>query len=172
MTSEDSTSSLRDTLLTVISRVRPEWVELLFLSVLSVGILYQVVRAFGYPRLSGLFPLIVGIPTLGLLLYIEITDVLLGEESEPDSKADLEDRLLLLQGVFWTMLLLALVYTLGLVIGAAIFLVVYYRTKGTPLWKLGVLTGIFLTFAIVVFQIVLQIPLYRGLLNLPQTIPI
>jgi hypothetical protein len=172
MSEQSITSQAKQSTLTIIAKVRPKWVELLFLLLLGVGLTYQVALAFSYPRLSGLFPLIVGVPTLGLIAYITVTDVLRGSEAESKDGSELEDRFLLLQGVAWTLLLLALVYVIGLVIGAAVFLVAYYRTKGTSAWKLAMLTGIFLLFAIVVFQIVLQIPLYEGLLGLPQTVPI
>lgn len=172
MTDQQTDSQAKQSALSAIAKVRPRWVELLFLSVLGIGLSYQVAQAFSYPRLSGLFPLIVGIPTLSLILYITVTDVLRGTETEGQTDSELEDRLLLVQGVAWTLLLLGLVYVFGLVIGAATFLITYYRVKGTPVWKLAALTGTFLLFAIVVFQIVLQIPLYKGFLGLPQTIPI
>lgn len=165
-------SQAKQSVLAIIAKVRPKWVELLFLLFIGVGLAYQIAQALSYPRLSGLFPLIVGIPTLALIVYIIITDVFRGSTTESEVESDIEDRFLLIQGVAWTLLLLALVYLFGLVIGAAVFLVGYYRTKGTAVWKLVMLTGVFLLFAIVVFQIVLQIPLYQGILGLPQTVPI
>lgn len=158
----------------LVSLVDPKHVELLFLLVLLVGVLYQVVLGFDYPRLAGHFPVIVGVPTIGMVLYV--LGKQLSTTTERDGELDaaaIEDRLMLAQGVFWVLLLFGLVVVLGLTIGCTLFLVLYYRLKRELGWfRLAAYVGLFLVFVILVFQTVLQIPLYEGVFGIPQGVPI
>lgn len=158
----------------LVSLVDPKHVELLFLLVLLVGVLYQVVLGFDYPRLAGHFPVIVGVPTIGMVLYV--LGKQLSTTTERDGELDaaaIEDRLMLAQGVFWVLLLFGLVVVLGLTIGCTVFLVLYYRLKRELGWfRLVAYVGLFLVFVLLVFQTVLQIPLYEGVLGIPQGVPI
>lgn len=158
----------------LVSLVDPKHVELLFLSILLVGVLYQVVLGFDYPRLAGHFPVIVGIPTIGMVLYVLGKRLFTTSEREDVSDAAAtEDRLMLAQGVFWVLLLFVLVVALGLTIGCTVFLVLYYRLKRELGWvRLAAYVGLFLLFVLLIFQTVLQIPLYEGVLGIPQGVSI
>lgn len=156
----------------VVSRVSARHVELLFLALLLIGVAYQVIRGVGYPRLAGHFPTVVGVPTIVMILYVFGKRFRANERDSELAAADLQDRLLLVQGIGWVLLLFSLVVVLGLTVGCTVFLVLYYRLKRELGWtRLVVYVGVFLVFVILVFQVVLQIPLYEGVIGIPQGIP-
>lgn len=170
----NSDSSLRNRAVDLVSRVDPGHVEVLFLLILLGGVLYQVVLGFKYPRLAGHFPVLVGVPTAVMILYVLRKQLWTarGREDDPDA-GTVRDRLLLAQGVFWVLLLFGLVVALGLTIGCTVFLALYYRFKRELGWvRLLVYVVVFLAFVFLVFQTVLEIPLYEGVFNIPQEFPV
>lgn len=165
---------IRDRAADLVTRLQPRHVEVFFLLFLLVGVTYQVVRGVGYPRLAGQFPVVVGVPTVGMVLYLLGRRLSRSADRQGElSAAAIEARLKLAEGVFWVLLLFVFVVALGLTIGCTAFLLLYYRYKRGLEWpRLAAYVGLFLVFVIVVFQIVLQIPLYEGVLGIPQTLPI
>jgi hypothetical protein len=168
----DDQTQLKERVETVVSRVSTRHVELLFLTLLLIGVVYQVVRGFDYPRLAGHFPVVVGVPTVLMILYVFRDRFPASDETVDLDSEEVQDRLLLVQGFAWVLLLFSLVIGLGLTVGCTVFLVLYYRLKRQFGWtRLVIYVSLFLAFVILVFQLVLQIPLYGGIFGIPQGIP-
>jgi hypothetical protein len=134
------------------------------LGLLAAGLL---ITAYGYNRLSGLFPIFVGWVFLALvLLEVAVSARALHRApvrgSEKREPVDWRNEI---GGSLWLMLLLALIGVAGFVVGAPVFMLTYLvvagqrRVAGSAIIAAGALAFIW-----VVFIWLLDYRLYGGLL--------
>jgi hypothetical protein len=162
--------------------------------VLSTG--WVVVRTLtaDWGSQTKLTPLVVGIPTLALLLALlavqsseRVAAVAGGfaagdvlgvedrvaemqtrtEESTEGAGEDLDGREAVLAMCFWVLLLFGLVLVIGFTVGIPAFLLAFYRARTGMSWpRTLALTAFIWAFVAVIFIYVLNAPLYPGLLGI------
>lgn len=133
-------------------------------SLLAAGALFT---AYGYNRLSGLFPIFVGWIFLGLALVevgLSARAVRLAAQAGRGAEKAIKWRREI-GGSLWLLLLLALIGLAGFVVGAPVFILAYLvvagerRVPGSAIIAAGALAFIY-----VVFVWLLEYRLYSGLL--------
>ena len=148
--------------------------DLLFYSILLIGLAAAFVATLGYPPRARLFPIIVislcGIFVLWALVKMFIA---LNKASSPteywskNEKATKPDEGYRRQFFFafaWIGAFIFLLWLLGFVVGLPLFVLVYIKTYEEGWRWTIILTIIMFLITYVVFAVLLRIPLYEGLL--------
>lgn len=175
-------------------RIEGRKLDRLFTLVLTLSVGWLVVRTAtaDWGSQTKLTPLIIGVPTLLLLLGLltvqfssraaavagklstgdvlgieeRVQEMQTRTEESVDERSDATDnggRSAVLVMCFWVLLLFGLVLTIGFTVGIPVYLLTYYRTRAELSWIRSVgLTALVWTFVVVIFIYVLNSPLYPG----------
>lgn len=143
---------------------------------------------------SQLFPVVIGIPTAGFLVFLlaiqlsprlqalvaeyTITDVFDLEQVAADIDGGRihrpldEERKSVMLISLWTLSLFAIVWLVGFLPGTLVFLLAYYRFHVDQRWSRTLLySAIMWAFIIVIFEIVLNTPFYTGVFEVELPLP-
>lgn len=136
----------------------------LAVSLLAAGLLFT---AYGYNRLSGLFPIFVGWVFLALAL-VEVVFSARAVKRAPTRESEAREAINWRRetgGSLWLLLLLALIGLAGFVVGAPIFILTYLVVAGQHrVAASAIVAAGALAFIYVVFIWLLEYRLYNGVL--------
>ena len=156
----------------------------LFLLICSASF---VVLALQYSPEGRLVPLLIGVPTLALVIYQTLLDFVPAmkkfqkgkvdmfgidrvheehgtEESEFDDVAEDEARRRFRRIVLWILGFTAIVYILGVLVSIAVFCFMFFLAHKEKLWFNLVLTGATWLSIWGLFVKLLEVPFYQGIL--------
>lgn len=169
-----------------------KWVDIdrIFLLSMFIFVTYVLIRSFGYSSRGQLLPLIVSIPTLGLLIIVlaykisptfaehinslfktnglDIEERMgdLGDRGDVTTSEEPGETKQLVQVLAWILITFILILLTGFLPALLIFLSAFYRIQAKQPWTLTILyTLLAWGFIYVIFQIVLNVPLYQGILR-------
>lgn len=148
---------------------------------------------------SQLFPLVIGVPTFALLTFLlalqmstklrervdrlstsnlftmenQLRDIGGREPAEaPNEGDDLERRKRAAIVSLWTLVLFALIIIVGILPGILAFMLAFYRLRARQDWLRTIAySGIVWLFIVLIFDVVLNTPLYNGLFGLSVPLP-
>lgn len=164
---------------------------------LLLTVLWVIVRTLTsqWGEQTRLMPLVVGVPTLVMLVALLVIQVspraaALADRLAADDVLGMEDRVEEMQSkttesmgaqtvaeqfdakmdvlsmYFWVLLLFGLVLVIGFTVGIPVYLLTYYRLRAELSWPRTVgFTLLVWAFIVVIFIYVLKAPLYPGLLG-------
>lgn len=153
----------------------------------------------GYREDSQLFPLVIGVPTFGLLVFLlavqlsprlrsAVTGYASAELFDLDSVVSdvegarsmggrvqrtlAEERRSVVAIALWTLLLFGLVGLIGFLLGTLAFMLAFYRVQADQPWSRAALYSLVMWgFIIVIFEVVLNTPFYTGVLDIELPLP-
>ena len=151
--------------------------SLYFILLLMVFILTIVIMSFGYDPKTRLMPLLVGIPTLGLLIFQIVVqfnprlqrffeiDLFHSSNLKKSKARKPEEKGSLIFHFSIIFLYFILIFLLGFTIGTPLYLCIFLKTYGNQPWLKSIITsGIAGGVLYLVFDVGLQFGLFEGLL--------
>lgn len=155
-----------------------------------IFVTFITIRSFGYSSRGRLVPLIVAIPTLGLLLVVSTYQISpafadridsifqtngldidermsdLGDREDITSSEEAQETKQLVQVLAWIVITFVLILLVGFLPGLLIFLLGFYKVQARQPWTSTILyTLLAWGFIYAIFQIILNVPLYEGILR-------
>lgn len=169
-----------------------------FTLALILTVLWVIVRTVtaDWGTRTKLMPIVVGVPTLLMLLLLlaiqvsprvaELADRLAADDvlgmgervdemqaktsegTEEEAAASMFDsKMDVVTMCFWVLLLFGLVLVIGFTLGIPAYLLAYYRLRADLSWIRAIgLTALIWVFVVVIFIFVLNAPLYPGMLGI------
>ena len=160
-----------------------------------IGVL--LADTFQYSDDGQLFPLVIGVPTLLLLVGLlavqlssrlneaasryasselfevdEVVDELEEDDTDAEQRTLQEERVDVILISLWTLALFGVVLLIGFLPGTLVFLLGYYRLQADQSWIRTVAFSLAMwLFVIVIFEVVLNTPFYTGVLGVELPLP-
>ena len=140
--------------------------EKIFNIAILLVVLFFIVEALDFTPKARLIPLIIGVPALVLAVIQVISDYVLVKK-ESGSKEPSEERARQNTVLIWLLVLVGLIYVFGLLLGLALYLLLFIRFVSKESWIMSVGIGAAGFIAVyLLFVQLLHYPLYKGLLGI------
>ncbi len=135
-------------------------VNLLYLAV----VLVVVVPSFGFEGQGGLVPLVLGIPTLALIVF-SVGRELLSPRAAPDDSVEVAPWARAAPIVAWLGVFCALVVLIGFQLTIPVYMVLFLRNFGRLSWqRCAIATGTVWVLVYVSLELILHRTLFEGVL--------
>ena len=131
--------------------------EMMLVIFLSLAVLTFIVLSFQYPPKARFVPLFILVPLL-IGLGVQLGFLIL--KSPPQKKSG-QGRATM-TSLLWVLALIALMYLGGMLMGLALFVIVYTRVYCREGWRTSILTTVVVTAGVYAFLSNLKLPVYWG----------